>query len=170
VSWGLSTQSREDEALQRAREEREFQRQLDELRRQVDEWCKIFGCSSSIPPIPPPLLRIPAAGSEVLEIEKSCFMVKSGIIIGLGGLVGWLLTNAVMLINFVRRMPRGEFMVREFLAVFLTGGMGKDYMDLLRESHIESSWFDKVLCILDRTFACSFIGSIVLVVIGFIWR
>jgi hypothetical protein len=97
-------------------------------------------------------------------------MVKSGIIISLGALVGWLLTNAVMLINFLRRIPRGEFMVREFLSVFLTGGMGKDYMDLLGESHVEPSWFDKVLRILDRTFACSFFGGIVLVVVALIWR
>lgn len=97
-------------------------------------------------------------------------MLRVAIIILLGSLVGSLLTNAVMLINFLRRMPRGEFMVREFLAVFLTGGMGKDYMALLGESHMELSWFDKMLCILDRTFACSFIGSIVLAVIGFIWR
>jgi len=95
-------------------------------------------------------------------------MLRVGIIIGLGALVGWLLTNAVMLINFLRQMPQGKFMVREFLTVFLTGGMGKDYMALLQESHMEPSWFDKMLCILDRTFACAFIGSIVLVIVGLI--
>lgn len=95
-------------------------------------------------------------------------MVRGGIIIGLGALAGWLLTNAVMLINFLRRMPRGELMIREFLAVFLSGGMGNDYIALLGESHIEPTRFDRILCILDRTFACSLVGSIVLVIVGFI--
>lgn len=44
----------EDEALRKAIESQEIQRQLDEIRRRVDELCKIFGCGSLDKPIPPP--------------------------------------------------------------------------------------------------------------------
>jgi hypothetical protein len=97
-------------------------------------------------------------------------MVKTGIIIGLGALVGWLIINGVMLIKYMTRMHRGKFVVWELFAVFLTGGMSKDYMKFLKDSQLIPSRLDKMLCILDRTFASLFAGGIVLVAIGFIWR
>jgi hypothetical protein len=95
-------------------------------------------------------------------------MVKTGIIIGFSAFVGWLLTNALMLIIFLVRMPRYEFMFREIVSVFFSGGIGKNYIDLLRESHMEPSRLDKALYFLGRVFACSLVGGIVLAIFGLI--
>jgi len=105
-----------------------------------------------------------------MENNITSIIVRAGIIIGLGALVGLLLTHVVMLANFLRRIPRGKIAVREFLAVFFTGGLGKGYMALLVESHMEPTGFDKMLYMLDRIFTWVFIGSIVLLVIGFIGK
>lgn len=95
-------------------------------------------------------------------------MLKVGIIIFLGAILGWSLTHLVMLANFWRRRPRRELVLREFLSVFADGGIGKNYMALLAEAHIEPTRFDKVLYILDMIFVWSFIGGSVLVIIGLI--
>ncbi len=97
-------------------------------------------------------------------------MLRGGIIILLASLVGCSLINAVMLANFWRRKPRGELVVPEFLALFFSGIMGKDYMALLVEAHIEPTRFDKMLYMLNWIFVWSFIGGFALVIIGLIGK
>jgi hypothetical protein len=95
-------------------------------------------------------------------------MLRGGILITLGAIVGLLLIHLVMLANFLRRMPHGQLAAREFLVLLLTGGIGKDYMALLTESRITPVQFDKTLCILDKILGCLFIGGLLLAVAGFI--
>jgi hypothetical protein len=95
-------------------------------------------------------------------------MLQTGIVIVLGALVGLLLTHVVMLANFLRRMPPGQLAIREFLAVLLTGGIGKNYIALLAESHIESGKFERLLAAIDRLLGCLFIGGILVAIVGFI--
>lgn len=95
-------------------------------------------------------------------------MLKVGIIIFLGAIIGWSLTHLVMLANFWRRRPPRELVLREFLSVFADGGIGKNYMALLAEAHIEPAGFDKVLYALHVIFVWSFIGGTILVTIGII--
>jgi hypothetical protein len=97
-------------------------------------------------------------------------MLSGGIIIALGALAGFCLTNVVMLANFLRRIPRGRLVVRESLAVFLTGGIAKDYRALLVESRIEPTRFDNMLYMLERLFVWSFIVSVVLLIIGLVGK
>jgi hypothetical protein len=94
--------------------------------------------------------------------------MKTGIIICVGAIAGRVLTHVFMLITFLIRVPRYKFMFREIIAWFLTGGIGQNYIELLRESHLEPWWFDKMLHILGRIFECSLLGGIILVIIGFI--
>jgi hypothetical protein len=95
-------------------------------------------------------------------------MLKSGILIVLGALVGLLLTHVVIVANFLRRMPPGQLAMREFLAVLLTGGIGKDYMTLLAESHIEPTHFERILSFIDKILAWVFILGLVIAIIGLI--
>ena len=91
-------------------------------------------------------------------------MVRIGIIILLGALVGFCLTNAVILANFLRRLPRRWLVVPELISVFFAGVIGTDYMALLAEAHIKPTRFDEILYILDKVFWWSLIGSIALVI------
>lgn len=95
-------------------------------------------------------------------------MLRSGIIILLSALAGFCLTNVVMFGSLLRRLPRRELLLPEFLAVFFAGVMGKDYMTLLGEANIEPTRLDKVLYAVERVFKWSLIGSIVLVIIGMV--
>jgi Na+/glutamate symporter len=94
-------------------------------------------------------------------------MIRGGIIVLFAALVGWCLTNAIMLGNLLRRKPPGRIAFPEFLAVFFAGVIGKDYRALLEEAHVEPTRFDEILYILDKIFMWSLIGSTVLVIIGF---
>jgi hypothetical protein len=105
-----------------------------------------------------------------MEDDISSIIIRAGIIIGLSALVGWCITNAVMLTNFLRRMPRGKIAILEFFAVFITGGLGKKYMTLLKDSNVEPTGCDKMLCMSDRICTWFFIGSIILLVIGVLGR
>jgi len=95
-------------------------------------------------------------------------MLKVGIIVFLGAILGWSLTHLVMLVNFWRRRPRFGLVLREFFSVFADGGIGKDYIELLAEADIEPARFDKALCVLNTIFVWSFIAGAVLIIIGLI--
>lgn len=95
-------------------------------------------------------------------------MLRAGVIIFLGTVVGWSFTHVVMLVNVWRRKPRRGLIVREVFSVFFDGGIGKDYMALLAEAHMQPTRFDRLLYTLDRIFKWSLVGSIFLLVIGFI--
>jgi hypothetical protein len=95
-------------------------------------------------------------------------MLQSGILMVLGALVGLLLTHVIMLANFLRRMPPGQLAIREFLAVLLTGGLGKNYVALLAESHIEPGKLERLLAAIDRLLGWLFIAGILVAIVGFL--
>ena len=107
--------------------------------------------------------------SVLMEDNISSIIIRAGII-GLSALVGWCITNAVMLTNFLRRMSRGKIAILEFLTVVFTGGLGKKHMALLKEFNIEPRGCDKTLCMLDKVLTWFFIGSIILLVMGFLGK
>jgi len=96
-------------------------------------------------------------------------MIRAGVIILLGTLVGSLLIHVVMLLNLIRRVPPGRLALREFLSVLLLWVNSKLYTALLVEASIQPTSIDRMLYFLQKILVCFCAVGLVLVIIGLIW-
>lgn len=86
-------------------------------------------------------------------------MLRVVIVILFASLVGLILVNVLMVLNFFRRGGKWKIITPELLPLLFAGSLGKKYLDLLRHARLEPTGFDRLLQFFETGLKWALFGS-----------